>query len=258
MTVLQKFLNTNVWIARLFDCLLPEYLLADGNRTFIEEYVPKVLERDSLLYDLGGGSQPCISLETKNDYSLSVVGFDISEEELSAAPLGIYDRLIVADLCSYTGNVDADSVVCQATLEHVQDVTSAIASIASMIKPGGKAYIFVPCRNALFARLNLVLPEFFKKYLLFKLFPNKAQGHDGFKAYYNKCIPSQIEKIAIANNFVVEERRLFWKSSYFTIFFPAYLLWRVYQLVLFTCIQSDAAETFIYVLKKESTPSNIL
>lgn len=115
-------------------------------------------------------------------------------------------------------------------------------------------FIFAPARNALFARLNLLLPEDFKRRLLFALFPGKAKGHDGFRAYYDKCTPSQIEAMAARHGLVVEQRRIFWISSYFMAFVPAYLAWRAYQGISALFIGDDAAESFIYVFRKpEST-----
>ena len=49
----------------------------------------------------------------------------------------------------------------------------------------------------------------------------------------------------------IEMRRLFWKSSYFSVFFPAYLGWRLYQAAMWLLVRDDAAETFCYVLIKD-------
>jgi SAM-dependent methyltransferase len=68
--------------------------------------------------------------------------------------------------------------VCQALLEHVSDVNGAFESIASILRPGGQAVIFVRSRNAVFARINLVLPEKFKRWILFQVFP-QAIGDGG-------------------------------------------------------------------------------
>lgn len=248
--MLRTFLNWNRKLSAAFDSLLPAHLRLDGNGTFLREVMPQAVGQGDLVYDLGGGSRPWLSAERKAALQAHVVGLDIDADELAAAPPGSYDQAIAANLCTFTGKGDADVVICQATLEHVPDAAGAIRAIATTLKPGGRAFIFAPCRNAIFARLNLILPEGFKQRLLGTLFPAKAQGHDGFKAYYDHCTPSQIAALAQANGLEVELRRLFWISSYFTIFTPAFVIWRLTQLLLWVVLRDDAAESFIFVLRK--------
>jgi SAM-dependent methyltransferase len=250
MSLARSFINSNIWLSRAVDRVLPAAVRADGNKTFIAEYLPRAMNKGEKIYDLGGGSRPFVDLASKRRLNLTVVGVDISAEELAAAPAGIYDRKIAADLCTFIGSGDADCVVCQALLEHVPDGAGAIRAIATTLKPGARAFIFAPSRNAVFARLNLLLPQHLKERVLFRLFPKKAEGHDGFRAYYDRCTPRDLEALAVANGLMVEERRLFWISSYFSIFAPAYVLWRAIQGVLYLVLGHNAAEAYIYVLRK--------
>lgn len=250
MSILRVFVQANVWVSKAIDSLLPISLREDGNKTFISQFIPGAVGRGDVVYDIGGGSRPFISLADKSRLGATIVGLDIDAAELSAAPKGVYDSVIVHDLCTFKGEADADSVVCQALLEHVPNTAGAIRALASTVKPGGRIFLFAPARNALFARLNLILPEHLKRKLLFAIFPKKAKGHDGFKAYYDKCVPSNIEKLAEDYGLQVETRRIFWISSYFMAFTPAYIFWRVYQGVGALLIGDDAAESFIYVLRK--------
>ncbi len=176
-------INANVALSRAIDGLLPASLRRDGNRTFLKDYAPRAIQAGTTVYDLGGGSQPFVSLDVKERFGLRVVGLDISAEEMAQAPAGVYDRMIAADLCTYIGKGDADIVMCQATLEHVPDGAGAMRAIASVLKPGGRVFIFAPSRNALFARLNLILPQRVKEKSCSPSSPKKAQGHDGFPAF---------------------------------------------------------------------------
>lgn len=250
VSALQALVDANVRLSRLLDSALPARLREDGNETFIAQVLPHAARSGQVVYDIGGGSRPFISLQEKRRLGLTVIGIDISADELAAAPAGVYDRTITADLCTFEGLGDADAVVCQATLEHVPDAAGAMRALASTVKPGGRIFIFAPSRNALFARLNLLLPEALKRRLLFTLFPAKAQGHDGFTAYYDRCTPRQIEALAAANGLAIEERRLFWTSSYFMVFTPAFVAWRAWQAVSWLVLGDNAAETFVYVLKR--------
>lgn len=253
MRLIRTFINANIRLSEAIDRVLPSRLRTDGNKTFLAEFLPGAVGRGDLVYDIGGGARPFISLSGKKALDARVVGLDISESELKAAPEGIYDAIVVHDLCTFEGEATADVVVCQALLEHVPDTAGAMRALASVVKEGGRIFIFAPARNALFARLNLLLPEQLKRRLLFALFPAKAKGHDGFKAYYDKCTPSQIEALASRNGLVVEERRIFWISSYFMAFVPAYLLWRAYQGLAAALVGDDAAESFIYVFRKRES-----
>jgi SAM-dependent methyltransferase len=250
MSPFRKFVDANIRWSRRFDALLPATLVEDGNKWYIREYLPKTLCDGITVYNLGGGSQPYISRDDKERHNITLIGLDIDARELAAAPPRVYDRTIVADLCDYSGVGDADAVVCMAVLEHLRDVAGATRAIASTLKPGGRAFIFAPSRNALFARLNKVLPQEVKRRILYALLPGKSEGHDGFVAYYDRCTPSEFEALARENGLEIEERRLFWISSYFSVFAPAYIAWRVMQGLAYLALRDDAAETFAYVLRK--------
>lgn len=255
--MIRRIIDANVRISRAFDSLLPARLRQDGNGHFRTHYIPRAFGEDLHLYDLGGGSVPCISLEEKTRLRMKVTGLDISGDELAASPKGVYDQAIVADLTTFQGKEEADSVVCQSTLEHVKDASGAIRAIGSCLKPGGRAFIFMPCRNAVFAQVNRILPQKMKEKLLFSLMPSKSEGHDGFQAFYDQCTPKQIKKLAEANGMEVEEVRLYWISSYFTICFPVFLLWRLYQGLLWLLIRDQACETFMVILKKKGAGSAV-
>lgn len=147
-------------------------------------------------------------------------------------------------MTKYRGRRNADLVICQATLEHVTDNTLSVTAIASALKPGGVICLFVPCRNALYARLNLVLPERLKNLLLEMVQPGLTE-HQGFPARYDHCTPSQMKALFDSSGIDVIETKLFWKSSYFANFVPAWLVWRLWQGALRIVKGNDAAETFI-------------
>ena len=131
--------------------------------------------------DVGGGKSPIIDLDTKRRLNITLVGIDVDQDELDLAPPDAYDKAICADICDYAGSGDADLIICQAVLEHLPDVEAAFRSMSSILKPGGRALIFTPSKNALFARLNKWMPEKIKKTLLFGLTPetrrNRASEH---------------------------------------------------------------------------------
>ncbi|MCC6792699.1 MAG: methyltransferase domain-containing protein, partial [Thermomicrobiales bacterium] len=201
------------------------------------------------IYDVGGGKRPYLTAHRKQQLRSTVIGIDIDRDELDLAPAGDYDETVAADIATVAGTGDGDLVICQAVLEHVRNVDGAVAAIASLLKPGGHALVFVPCRNALFARLNLLLPERAKRKLLFALYPRMSR-HQGFPSHYNDCTPSALSRRAAAHGLEVERVTTYWTSEYFYAFFPAYLAWRAWLTVARTLRLNDFCETFTIVLRK--------
>ncbi|VVB72446.1 Methyltransferase domain protein [uncultured archaeon] len=251
MHVFRSLINSQIKICNKFDLLLPAKFRIDGYRDFSRSIIPKYLQEKSIIYDIGGGKNPYITAEMKATRNCSITGIDIDKNELNLAPEGIYNRAVASDITKYEGNGDGDLVICLALLEHVENVESAMKGIASCLKINGKACLFVPSKNALFARINTMLPEGFKKQILYSIFPGTRKLH-GFPAYYDRCTPHEIKQIARSMGFVVLEEKYYYKSTYFSFFFPLYLLWRLH-LYLFNLIAGDeAAETFGLVLRKSN------
>jgi len=251
MNLFRAFIDINRRLSKWFDeKFLPLSYIKDGNNDFIYKMAPSYLQLGMKIYDVGGGKQPYISLEKKVALDLYVVGIDISQSELDLAPLGSYDEVICSDIANVQGHADGDLVICQAVLEHVQDTDGAIKSIASLLRPGGKALIFVPSRNAIFARLNLLLPQSIKQKILYTIYPS-TRSTQGFPSFYYKCTPNEFTAMACQNGLTEVESRYYYKSSYFSFLFPVYVIWRVW-IVLFRALAGhQSAETFSMALKKD-------
>lgn len=253
--ILRTFLDWQIGLSRSFDRWLPKKYTIDGNDDFKDNILPGYITRGIVIYDVAGGSRPYITATLKRDQGLKVVGLDIDPEELDAAPAGSYDATVCADLTRYRGRNDADLVICQAALEHVRDTEQAFAALATIPKPGGRVAIFVPSRNAVFARLNLLLPETVKHFLLFGIFPDKPREHEGFKAHYDKCTPKHFTHMAHKYGFQIELQKSYFMSSYFSFFTPAYVLWRLWILLFHNLAGAQAAETFVMVLRLVEQPA---
>lgn len=252
-SLVRGFIEGNRTLSDRFDGLLSPSYSEDGYQTFLQKILPGLLSRDIRVYDIGGGSLPCLSIEQKREDNITLIGVDIDDGELAQAPAGLYDETICTDIARFRGNSDGDLAVCLASLEHVTDVRGSMCALSTIVKPGGRVALFVPCRNAMFARLNLYLPQKLKKSLLFKIFPETADGHQGFKAYYDSCTPKQMTGLARHYGFDVEMQRCFWMSSYFSFFFPLYVCWRLWTIFARICIGVQAAETFVLVLRRRKS-----
>ena len=236
-------------LSKSFDRLLPMEYQVDGNRDFLDHWIEPYLNYGSVVYDVGGGKNPVVGLGAKRRLSLRLVGFDIDRDELAASPPGVYDETICGDITQYRGGADADLVVCQALLEHVRDSPAAITAIASILKPGGTALIFLPSRNAVFARLNLLLPQHLKRKILHSVFPSTIRDQ-GFPAFYDHCTPADFRRLAAANGLAVDVCKVYFRSAYFTFFFPLHVAWRIWMLIFRLFKGDQAAETFSLALRK--------
>lgn len=248
-SLLRRLIESQQRLSRAFDRLLPAEYAVDGCRNYRETMIGNYIATDQTIYDVGAGKNPLLDVETKRARRLRIVGLDIDAQELARAPAGVYDRAIPADLTTFKGEGDADLVLSQSLLEHVRDTDAALGAVASILKPGGTALLFVPSRNAWYARLNLLLPEGLKRRILYAVYPQTRRGQ-GFVSYYHRCTPRDFEAMARAHGMEVVERRLYFRSGYFSFFFPLYFLWRLWVLGFRAVAGDQAAETFAYALRK--------
>jgi len=244
---------SQVALSRAFDQLLPRSFRIDGSKDFKQRIVPSYLRPGLVVYDIGGGARPCVDLETKRRLGLKVTGVDIEDEQLAKAPRGLYDRTIVTDITTYQEQNAADLVVCKSTLEHVRNTETALATMARLLNPGGTLLVFVPSRNALYARLNVLLPQRVKMRLLSAFMPDRAD-HLGFPAMYDHCTPRDFCRFAANYGLQIKELRPYYISSYFSVVFPVYVLWRVWILAYRAVAREHAAESFVLIACKPERP----
>lgn len=252
--MLRTAVASQVWLSRKLDSLLPEKYRVDGNMDFRRNFAPRYLRPGATIYDIGSGRHPFLSPEQKRDLGARVMGLDIDPAELASAPPGAYDGSVCADVTQFRGRSDADLVICQSLMEHVNGTDCAFVAIASALKPGGVAVLFVPSRHAVFARLNLLLPQRVKLWLLHTIYPHTKVGY-GFVSYYDRCTPADFTRMAAAAGMEVIELRCYYKSSYFMAFAPLHVLWRAW-LAIFSALRGEqAAETFSMALRKAHEPT---
>jgi SAM-dependent methyltransferase len=246
----RALINSQIRLSRAFDRLLADRYRIDGWYDFTDNVVPGHLREQATVYDVGGGSLPYLDHSTKQEYNLRVVGLDIDAIELAGAPPGIYDETICADITSYQGKENADLVICRCVLEHVSNVEKALSAIGSIMRPGGKALIFTPSRNAWFARINLMLPDPLRCKILFFLYPETTGGHSGFPPVYHNCTPKQFRRAADDAGLEVKATKLYFASGYFYFLLPLHVAWRLWLMAFRLLAGEQAAEMFAMVLAK--------
>jgi hypothetical protein len=95
----------------------------------------------------------------------------------------------------------------------------------------------------------MLLPQRLKLCLLSAFMPDRAD-HLGFPAMYDHCTPRDFRRFSATCGLQVEELRPYYISSYFSVLFPVYVLWRAW-IVGYRLISGEhAAESFILVARK--------
>ena len=246
----QRFIAGQRQLSRRFDAMLPERYRVDGATDFRERFLPAYLRTGARIYDIGGGKLPCLSAAEKARLDATVIGLDIDADELRRAPRGTYDLAVCADIGCYLGAQDGHLGVCRALLEHVRDTDAALRCMATCLRPGGRLVVFAPSRNALFARLNLLLPPRLRQPLLDLYASGRQRDLRGFPAYYDRCTPRDLEATARQHGLALEAARYYYTSGYFSVLFPVHFLWRVWLVLFRRLAGRQAAETFAMTFRK--------
>jgi SAM-dependent methyltransferase len=237
-----------IGLSRAFDKLLPPEWSVEGSQYYRRTLLPSHLAGALKVWDLGSGRYPMVSPDRKAAEGMHVTGLDLSAEELELAPTGAYDVAVAADATTFVGQADADLVISHCCFEHLPNTEGGFRAVASILKPGGKAVIYMPSGNAVFARINLLLPEALKRRLLGTL-PDRG-GKGGWPACYDRCTPKQFTKLAEQAGLEVVELRTYWISGYFLPFPPVYVLWRFWMIAFRAVSGIEAAESFSMILRK--------
>lgn len=227
-----------------------------GLSDFVYELVPRLLRPNLRVLDVGGGSTPTIRPEVARELGLRVVGLDVSEERLRAAPPGAYQELVVGDVAEVEIPGPFDLVLSSAVLEHVRDVEGAIRNLSNCLGEGGLMAHFVPCRNAPFAMINRLLGDRAARYVLLGLHPERG-AIAGFPAYYSQCVPSKLRALCGAAGLEIVELKPYYVSEYFEFCLPLHVLDVLRQIVLARLDWPDLAETLTIVARKTGKPGSL-
>ena len=79
MSLIRTFIRLNIRWSGATDRLIAKRFSIDGNADFKSRFVPTYLTPGAIIYDIGGGKTPFLSLSEKQALSAYIVGIDISE-----------------------------------------------------------------------------------------------------------------------------------------------------------------------------------
>ena len=196
--------------------------------------------------DVGGGKKPWVATANLDVGERRYVGLDIDSDELAAAPSGCYTEAHAIDM------------TCPPPHFHGASISSFVAAHSNMFRMSGRrsqvlrkfwrpmVALTLNCpADAPF--FNLVFPNKLKRWIMHRVFSHKSG--DGFRVFYDSCTPSEICKAAhpLRLNLLGEARH--YRSTYFTFFFPLYLLWRMVTILQYL-FDKNYCESFGLVLTK--------
>jgi hypothetical protein len=169
--------------------------------------------------EIGGGSNPALSLAFITKHHLEYTILDISESELNKAPEG-YIKL-VGDITHphFSPDNHYHLIFSKMLAEHVMDAASFHKNVFNLLDSGGMAFHFFPTLYSLPFVINKYLPETLSGNLLRLFFKERNnEGHHGkFPAYYNMCrgpTKNQIKKLEEVG-YLIEKYIGFFGHGYF-------------------------------------------
>ena len=187
------------------------------------------LDDKAVVIDLGGGSSCRFAERIPRARGVQLIAVDISADEL--AMNHDVDECRVADVSRRLPFDDGqvDLLVSRALLEHVDGVPRAVAEMGRVLRQGGTALHFVPCRYSLFGLAARLLPFEPLKRLLHFVRP-ETRGVVEFEVHYDSGVPATMRKLFLASGFEEVEISVCWsQSGYFLPIFPLYVPVAIYQ-----------------------------
>lgn len=249
--VFRRFIKLNrSWSRKLDNLLDPHRRRGDGNLEFATT-VRSMLRPGMVIIDVGGGKKPAIPPDLKASLNLSVIGVDISREEIDAAPPGCYDQTICGDLTRVVALPEADLAISHSVTEHVADPQAMYLNIFRALRPGGSVVSYIPNKFAMFALVNAAIPNKLTKWLL-SFFHWETKEETGFPALYRRCYPSGLEAVLQGAGFSDVRTQPCYRSEYCNFLLPLHaceLLWQVFTSRLKL---RNLCEVFTIIAKKES------
>ena len=245
--MIRQFINFNIYLSKTFEKL---FFFNKNDKLLLFNVFQKEIKLKFKIADVGGGKKPAKLIKgLKLPKDLTYDGFDISLDELEISR-DFYSKIFAINLNEpiVEKNFDYDLVICLNTLEHVKNTTQAIKNLNLLVKKGGKLYLKMPCKHAVFTKLNLIIPNQIKNLIMHRIYPHKKG--DGFPAFYDKSTPLEIIKILESEGLTMEKISYVKWSSYFSFFFPFYIIWRVYTIFQNIFIK-DYCESFEIIFYKK-------
>lgn len=152
------------------------------------------LNYGAIIVEIGGGANPYLTKEQVVNFQYIVI--DVNNIELSKSKGNHYEK-ICADITLEDKDIKCDLIITNMLLEHITDPNSFHKACFKMLNEHGKAIHFFATKYSPASILNLILPEFWCRQLLYAVQKRNWETEGKFPAYYKWCVgptKSQIKK----------------------------------------------------------------
>ena len=214
---------------------------------YYREQVRNNLSENKVILDVGGGKKCSFASDARKFEGIKLIGLDVSQEELDYNH--DLDEKIVFDISSGErvplDDASIDMITSSSVLEHLQNLENSIKEIHRILKPGGKFISVIPCKFALFAIINQILPNWLARKILFSII-------GGFKAYYDRCYYPALQKLLSKCGFAPAKFAFQYnQSSYFAFFLPFALISLVWDCLMYLFHVKPLASYLCFVTCKK-------
>ena len=218
------------------------------------EEVRKNLADNISVLDIGGGKRCAFASECRKHTGIKIIALDVSAEELAFN--NDADEKIVFDLASGKRvpleDESADMVTSSSVLEHLNNLENAVKEVKRILKPGGKFISVLPCKFALFAVINQLLPNWLARKILFAIHP-ETKGFCGFVAYYDRCYYPALKNLLSRNGFSnIDFMFDYNQAGYFSFFVPFGLIALIWDCLMYILHVKPLCAYICFTAEKES------
>ena len=191
-------------------------------QTVYEEYLVKIIEKDSVWLDLGCGRRLLPEWRSAQEKILInqckvLVGYDgdinslKDNDSIKMKIMGDIDSLPVR-------NEVFDIVSANMVLEHLKCPDNAFREIKRILKPGGIFIFHTPNRKGYVNILGNMIPNVFRNTLI--VFLEGRTEKDIFKTYYEINTIQKIEKIAFSTGLNIVELKMITSTAASAMLLP--------------------------------------
>lgn len=215
--MLNKFINLNCRLSDKFSHVFNKFTHENSYHEMVTRRIDAFLSQKtySRILEVGGIDRPMLTKAPGRVFD----GLDI---EHSPRMDEIYDHIFIKSIESPLVET-YDLIYSMTVLEHVEDNSKSIASIYGALATGGLTIHYIPSKAHPYSViLQMVGPLLGKK--LVQTFYPESKGLSGYKTFFNKCSPNEMQRLFEANKFIDVEIIPFYRVSYFRFFFPLYLM----------------------------------
>jgi SAM-dependent methyltransferase len=249
--VLKRFFKINELISDKIEDLLP----ASFTRSLLyrhEHTVARIMDTHASRYviDVGGGHLCPFAKHRNPAADTAIVAVDILESQVKRNV--DVDHGLVSDVCLSLPlkASSVDVIVTRSVLEHLKDNSVFLKECYRTLRSEGRCVHVFPCKFSPFSLINQLLPEKLAQNILYYFFP-KWKDACGFQAYYADCYyPAMIKKLKSVGFDIEDIHFRYYQSIYYKFFVPLYLVFVVYDLLLWALDLRLLCAQILLVAKK--------